>query len=244
MIVSMKDKNVNTESYSDYIKSGQYFKDARQWYAALFIAPFVQRSWLFVLATFIGLFFIMGIYNVMHILPLEDKVPYILEVDDSLTQSATIEPLSSKDEDAWVSVAMHLVKDYVSVRESYRFSEFRDKKLEQRKQRIRKSSSKNVYQEYASLLNDSNPRSPIRLYRNEAVRNVEFDKVSFTRLDETSAKVDVQFTATVNELKTNKETSSKWKAELYFQLPVIDPEAQKGVTLSFLVTSYKVTPVQ
>ena len=76
------------------------------------------------------------------------------------------------------------------------------------------------------------------------MRNVEFDKVSFTRLDETSAKVDVQFTAAVNELKTNKETSSKWKAELYFQLPVIDPEAQKGVTLSFLVTSYKVTPVQ
>lgn len=239
----MSDAKNNPKSYQEYVKSGQYFSDARSWYDAIYLTPFIHRTWLLVLTLIAVGLFLIAMFNVIHILPLEEKIPYVLQVEDAITQSAMIEPLAQKDEEAWVSVATYLVKDYILLREEYAFSEYRDKKLEQRKQRVRKSSSKTAYQEYISQLNDSNPRSPVRLYRNVQVRAINFENIEFMRLDQTSGKADVTFTADVITTKTGETTSTSWKAELYFQLPVIDPEAQKGVTLNFLVTSYKVTPI-
>ncbi len=240
----MKDSQQEKNDLSEYIESGRYFEDAKAWYEQQYILPFTERSWLFIFCIVAGSFFMLAAYNAYHLLPLEEEIPYILQVKDADSQYVSIAPLLKKEEDAWVAVAAYLVKEYVTTWENYRFSEYREEKLLERKQRVRKNSTKNVYQEYVALINDSNPRSPIRLYRNEAEREINIKDVMFTRLDESSGKVDINFTATVNQLKSRQILTSDWRAEIYFQLPAIDPESQKGAPLGFLVTSYKVTSAQ
>jgi type IV secretion system protein VirB8 len=234
----------SAEELIEYVDSGRYFEDARSWYNDKFVMPFVQRTWLIVIAIVAVISFVLVSINISTLLPLVEKVPYIMQVKDADSQYVKIASLEQEDGDAWIAVSSYLVKSYITTWESYRFSDFRGDNLMQRKQRMRRNSARDLFQQYDALLNDSNPRNPIRIYRNEAQRDITFDDLRFMKVDSGSAKVSVDFTATITQLVSGEKQSTKWNAEMIFQLPIIDPESQKGTPLGFLVTAYTVTSLQ
>lgn len=232
------------EKLVDYIHSGAYFRDARRWYAHTFIQPFCERSMLMIFTAISALAFLLIIINSFHILPITQKVPLALATEKADTEYLQIKPLTRHKEDAWTAVATYLVRTYIEQRESYSPANYSKENIGLQKQRIRKNSSKDVYQNYESLIDISNPRSPIRLYRDTITRSITFQHMNFSRLDNSGGKVDITFVATTTDTKTKSSESSRWNAEVYFQLPSIDPDTAGGSPLGFLVTRYKVTQAE
>lgn len=217
-----------------YIENGQYYKDAHEWYASKYLSIYPMRAFtlLIILALTMA---ICGMTYIYRLNVVSKKFPFPIYAYDETKYFPFIKPLAKEKEPISISVSRYLLKKYVEFRENYNY---RDQIGEQKEiliKKIQALSSRKVFRHYIDYADpESNPMSPLVLYKNKATRKIEITNVVFVGYNQ----AEVYYTATV-ENQRGTSVSTNWKAIMYYRLSDISKVIQKAHNLSFLVTDYE-----
>ena len=107
------------KSLQDYIKSGEYFADAKEWYKHKYIHPFSQRSFILILSVVICALFIGVVINIRSLFPSVIQIKYSINADTSANKSAQITRANQIENNPLASIIDVLIRNYISKRESY-----------------------------------------------------------------------------------------------------------------------------
>ena len=107
------------DSLPEYIKSGDYFTDARNWYKYKYVHPFSQKSFMILLSLIISILFFVVMMTMKSLFPSVMQVRYSINADTSLNKSTQIIRADEIDNDPLASVVDIMLKNYVIKRESY-----------------------------------------------------------------------------------------------------------------------------
>ena len=122
-------KNLTPEQqeYNNFIKasvaSGDYFKDARDWYMIRYVYPVCERTILFFIAGFAGVIFYILTTTIMTSLPIKEEVPIIIRPTDQSKYFPVIKKLKNSVELQNVdeAVVKYLITEYIKKREGFDF---------------------------------------------------------------------------------------------------------------------------
>lgn len=225
-----------TRSIAKNIQSGQYYKDARDWYSFRYLAPITERSLLFVIMLVSIFSGVIAVITSNSMFPTTTEVPVVVKVDDSLEHYTAIHRLNEKSSDnvdPYNAVAQYLVEHYVRIRESYDYTQFEPQYL-----RMRGASSKKVFREFQQEMSLENPNSrTVRLGRH-STRTVQVVKFQFAEDNELMHKAWVTFET--QTMGGNQDAIKEmWAAEISFTMTDV-ATARSSKKMEFRVTNYKV----
>jgi type IV secretion system protein VirB8 len=214
--------------FQEYIKSGQYFLDAKKWYNMEYLYPIVHRSILLIV-----FFITISIFSVIFLttyslLPIIHQIKYTLMSDDIDNKTATIIHANNIPGDAILSIADILVKNYVTIRESYNYNDMKNQFLF-----IQKNSTKIIFKRFSNMMNIDNPSSPVIRYQKNYNRNVEI--ISTTHYDK---HIIVKFKTITKNLTYEIFEDITWEVDIYFEIDTIDNVVNNS-KFNFIVTDYK-----
>lgn len=221
----------------ELLKEGKYFDIAFEWYAGKYLYPMTARSAALVL--------LLGIiYSVWSLIDLNFKefqqkvYPFPIFAVDQTLYSPSIKPLAPKREPMDVSVSRYLAQKYLEYREGYRPQDFSDEfNRKTLTDKIRAISSRKVFKEYENFINpDSNPTSPIIIYRNQTQRLISVARIEMKGESNRPDYAVIYYTAT--ERSPTGESRSDWVAEIDFMMTDISRVSSKEIPFDFKVTKY------
>ncbi|MFN7039034.1 MAG: VirB8/TrbF family protein [Alphaproteobacteria bacterium] len=223
-------------SITDYIKSGNYFIDSKNWYFRSFIYPIVERSVLGAISIIFIIILFQVLLTINSLFPIKQRIPLIIKLQDSNDKIPLISTISNKNENPQESVKKYLIKRYVENWESYQFDT-----VEKQINVIKNSSSKYIFKKFYNYISLNNPDSPL-LYQKQISRMVQIISMDF---DDDESNVVVQFTVNSIDNNTKNETLTRWIANINFQIEDIVTlmESKESKSLDFIVTDYQVRQV-
>ncbi len=219
------------------IESGEYFSDAREWYASKYLYPYTQKAYIGVIAIVLIIFTII-IFQTTLLDNIKKKYPFPLYTEDEVNYYSKILPIADGSEPIPISVARYFASSYVKVREGYDFGVIDDKDNWKRLLReVRELSSRKVFSDYVDYVDTyRNPDSPVIRYKSNTKRIIEIEKVEFPRISNSPESAKVYYKAIE---KTDKdEKTSFWVANLTFSMTDIDNVLDNKVKLQFTITKY------
>lgn len=215
----------------EYINSGQYFVDSRQWYNNKYINPLSHRSIIACLAAVTVLLVMLVCLNIQLLLPLTRQLKYSISVNSLGQQSAQITKANQVPDHPLLSIAQILLGDYIKSREQYSYP-----KLDNQMKYVQNTSTRMVFKKFYDYLSMDNPESPVLRYQKEAQRSIIIDNIQF--LDANHASV--RFTS-VGKDATNKIFEHiSWLATISFEIDDIALHKPAESTFNFIVTDYRV----
>lgn len=167
--------NSYQETYQK-IKSGQYYKDAVDWYNIIYIYPHVQRAFFLTITILSVIVSVGGVWSVYTFLPIVAEVPLAVEVEDKSEMYSTIRSLGNKQvpyQDYYVME--YLLTEYIISRESYKYEE-----VQKNLNFVKTFSTPEIYDYFNNYFNIRNPQSPILRYKQNGVVRVNVSSVSVT----------------------------------------------------------------
>lgn len=245
----MGDKNKQVELHRDItgsIKSGEYFKDAQDWYALRFVYPTVQRGF-FLLLTVVSVVTAFIAFKVfLSLLPLTTQIPLVVEVGDKATQYSVLRPIGTQTEDPNESLIKYLARHYIEIRESYDFD-----LLQRNLEFVKLYSNDEAYGVYSRYLNpDDNPDSPVLRFRKHTTREASVGTVQIARrsllrrVQPGVHRVLVEFETTEQGIKGVKKSYWTAKVDLRFPDVIYYKDEERFSPLEFEVTNYEVSPAK
>lgn len=217
-------------SLKDYVDSGDYFSDAMSWYKQKYINPFSHRS--FVAIIFLGclLLFLGTIVDVNELFPIVTPVKYTIKADSFENKNARITHATHINNDPLASITDILVKNYVSIRESYNYE-----KLKKQFTFVKNNSTRIVFRKFYSSMELDNPSSPLVLYQKNATRKVEIISTNYP--EPYKAIVKYRFVA---ENKYSSIIDEKiLQATIYYEIDKINLNLEPGSRFNFTITGYQ-----
>lgn len=228
-----------SQAVAESVKSGQYFKDARRWYAERYLQPFSERSFLLIAAILMSLAAIIIALTSYQIFPIKKEIPFALGVTDMVDNFSVLKPLANKEETPQISLTKYLVQEYVRNHESYEF-----KNLEKQENRLKATSSKQLYKKFIAYMSTQNPESPQLIYQKHIVRTIEFVSTALHGNKLLPDKAVVIFKAIIENRLTKEKKVTTWEAQLDFSMPDIkEIYRNKEKQLDFIVTDYRTRPL-
>lgn len=228
---------------ADLVKSGDYFREAVEWYDSKYHAPMAERS-LMILITLVSVGIIFfATRAVMGLLPLseveytsflqanaEEKMPSLIRLADSFRE--TDQALMS-----------YHVQDYVYQRERYDIAN-----VEKQYLRVKALSSPEVFEEYARFIDPRNAESPISRFERHTRRLARITGLSFfdaagNPADELHPPQTARVVFTVTLIGADgSQKSERWQADVAFTYEkiIVDQETYEVTPMKFQVTGYKV----
>jgi type IV secretory pathway component VirB8 len=216
------------------VKTGQYFKDARNWYTNKYIGPITERSVLVVMMVAASVAASVIIYIFSASFPIRREVPFVIKVQDSLDYYSVIRALGGESIPPQKALAEYLVEDYVTNRESYSSN-----KLEKQALRVRAASSRQVYKKYDAEISINNPESPVLIYQ-RMKRRIEIVSIALQGTENEYTSAVVTFKATIDDPRVKEKTVTTHEALINFTLADIQRIIKEKVPLDFIVTNYSV----
>lgn len=218
-----------TEEHRRLLESGEYYRDAVQWYSALYHSPIAERALLFVITTLSVAITMITLLAFFSLLPLKETQSIMVPVPDSMDRIAIMRPLvSSPKEDPNRAVLFWLLEDFVEVREAYDIDE-----LDPFYQRVCAQGNNAICQEYINLYRGA--ESPTRKYERHTQREIRVRQVRIT--GENTARVEFM------AIETNdvEEVRSTWYADITFRFSEIEVDQDTGeiTPMTFTVTDYE-----
>lgn len=231
------------------IEDKSYFKDAYDWYGSKYLRPVSQRSYLIILNIILGLL-VWFVYD--RLIPQYGgtTTPKIINyVDyDSPYSFSYIKPLIKKNETPQVATLNYLLANYVKAREEYMVG-VNTNTREYRKitNLIRRSSTKNVLNEYNAKVRRSNRNSPFIVFKDNINRKITIDDIIFLEEDLTVGRAKIIFTEEITKIRRRRRSSSdqsepvknKFEATIHFNLSDLETIAANGSPIRFLVSYYR-----
>lgn len=221
-------------SISNYVKSGQYYIDARKWYLNKFIFAVTQRSYIIV---FLFLFAISLSVLWLHYgssNPAPTGLTYVSPSPDVAKSYSVIFPAGEPTDNPQLQITKYMLSSYVTKRESYKFGNIKDQLAF-----VRNTSVSSEYAQYAQYMSINNPSSPLMLYQDSNVKEVDIKDVKIINNDLQSGQAIVFFVSSLRNLATNNIDSQDMVALIKFKIDNIeDLMTRNAKNLSFIVTSY------
>jgi type IV secretion system protein VirB8 len=229
-------------SISKYIESGQYFLDARKWYANRFISPATERIYIMLFLVF----FVMGAatlgfyYQLTN--PAPPEVTYVSPSEDIAKSYSVIVPAGESLESPQTQVVKRMLETYVERRESYDYN-----KTEVQLNFVRNNTVRDEYLKYENATSINNPSSPMMLYQDTNVIQIKVTKVNILPFKPNAHNYQhaiVYFESSLRNIASNNVVVSNYAAAISFQIDdiskLIDSNAKR---LVFLVSEYNLSKV-
>lgn len=221
-----------------YVDSGQYFEDAKTWYAGKFLMPYTERA----VVLFLGLWVVAGTYLLMKTTVKDFEIkeyPFPIYALDQVKYFPYIKAISEIKEPINISVARYLASDYVKLREGYWSFDYLDENKDFLEKRIAALSSRRMYREYLNFIDPRlNPDSPLIKYKNQVQRNIAIKLVELSGAPGFPERAVITYTAT--ERSAAGEVTTTHMAEMNFTLLDLEKEKKFGSNqIGFTVTSYQ-----
>ncbi|GAB4162936.1 MAG: virB8 family protein [Rickettsiaceae bacterium] len=214
----------------DYIKSGDYFKDAREWYKHKYIHPFSHRSFLLLISIIICALFLGIIINIQNLFPSVIQVKYSITADTSANKSAQIIRADHIENDPLASIADVIVRNYVVNRENYDYD-----KLKKQFIYVKNNSTRITFRRFYDFMNIDNPSSPVMTYQKRATRTTDIISTTYPSATKALVKFNAIARNTAGEILEN----TVWQATIDFEIDEINTNLPSGSRFNFTVTDYK-----
>jgi type IV secretory pathway component VirB8 len=237
------------EEITANVRSGQYFKDAVDWYSIKYIQPVTHRSFFILITTFSVLFSLAAFYILNSILPIVEELPIVVENESMVDDYLHLKKLGNEFEDPNVSVIRYLTGKYIAVRETYDFD-----KIQSTLAFINAFSSPEEYQKHVNYMKPETPESPILRYRNHTKRIATISKEGGREMVTLIKDPNLRLPPNVHRLVaffTAKEagpvfsSTTAWKVSLdvRFSDVVFYKDKQAFSPMDFMVTRYELEQV-
>lgn len=233
--------NLSPEEYleiAEKVRTGEYFREARGMYDITINDPMSERYLFICITTLALMIFGVAFYGAQQLYPLERSVPFIFNTHDIVEDLPRMKSLvSHKGENPSEALLRFLVKNYVSMRESYDIETF-----DRNTNGLKQQSSKNVFAEFQNYISAANPESPIVIYQRHSKRSVQV--IATKRLEDQDYGMEVYFDVTVESRTEVKK--SRWQADIAFSYSgvALDESEEKVKPISFVVTKYRTKRLQ
>lgn len=231
-VTPMLDIQVDRADIAQRVKSGEYYREARAWYADVHQAPLNQRIHM-ILAAMVALLALgLAVTALLSFLPLTRQVPVPVHVGDLTLQAAAVQGLSRRGEDPDAALMRYMAQYYVEQREAYRVDE-----LATSVSAVQALSNENVTQAYRTWMSPQNPQSPLVLYQRTSARSVRILSTRlFTR--EEPKRAQVEYEATV--LGAAAKAAARYTADIAFSYSPVTVNEDTGdiAPFQFQVTAY------
>ncbi|AJQ51661.1 virB8 family protein [Rickettsia conorii] len=218
-----------TNAIQEYIKSGEYFIDARKWYNFKYILLLNHRSLLLLICTIFTLFLTLICININILLPINKKVSYLIK-DDAEKQATVTNTKHSTLANPYISVANIMLQNYVTQREEYNYDI-----LKEQFTFIKNASTSIVYMQFANFMNIDNPLSPVIRYQKLYRRSINI--LSINNINDNEAVVTFESLAK-NSTGAILE-NMVWETRIGFIMDSISTSTSPDMPFNFTVTSYK-----
>lgn len=218
------------KSLQDYIKSGEYFADAKKWYRFKYIKPFSQRSFIFILSAIICALFTGVVINIQALFPSVIQVKYFINADTSSNKTAQIIRANQIANDPLASVKDILIRNYVLSRESYDYD-----KLKKQFVFVKNNSTRIVFRRFYNFMNIDNPSSPVMQYQKSVTKNSRISSATYP----SSTKAIVNFNSIAKNSSGETVEDVVWQATIDYEIDKINPNLPSGTRFNFTVTDYQ-----
>jgi type IV secretion system protein VirB8 len=215
-------------SVQEYIKSGEYFVDARKWYNYQYLYPLVQRSFLLLFCVVFFILFLGLVVNFQTLLPVIRQVRYAI-TSESL-KSATIISADHVKNDPISSIADIMIRDYLIHRESYNYDS-----LQSQFMFIQNNSTRIIFKQFANFMNIDNPMSPVMRYQKSLKRTINIVSVNYYK----NNMVEIIFDSLVKGTSGDILENMVWQATINFEIDSINTHLPPNSKFNFTVTGYK-----
>jgi len=222
-----------------YVDIGDYFTDARQWYAYKYLLPYTLRTLAFIFFAIAAL----AAYIMFNLYQQESEVkiqPFPMFAYDSVNYYPRAKPISNVKEPINISVARYLSSEYIKFRESYNFKNLENETSKTvLRNKIKSLSSRKVYNEYLDYIDPvKNPNSPIIIYKDTKEIEVQIDSVELMGQWDFPETAKITFSKIEND--GDNKVVTKWNADISFTMLDLDKKNENGSSnLSFTITYYK-----
>lgn len=218
------------DSLPEYIKSGDYFTDARNWYKYKYVHPFSQKSFMILLSLIISILFFVVMMTMKSLFPSVMQVRYSINADTSLNKSTQIIRADEIDNDPLASVVDIMLKNYVIKRESYNYNNLGKQFIY-----LKNNSTRLVFRRFSSFMSLDNPDSPVLALQKNAKRFVKIISASFPN----PTKAIIEFSATANTPGGKNIENKVWQATVSYEIDKINSDLPNGTRFNFTVTDYE-----
>lgn len=224
---------------SQMLREGRYYDESRKWYAFLYLNPLAERFYFIIVGVLSLIIFVMSLLALNGLMPLSPNVPFYYSTFDAENELPTLEGLRySSEQSIDDALLRYYVGQYVGMREMYD-----PEKFVLAGRFLQRYSQASAFDEYRRLVDNSNPRSPIRRLGRVFTRDIEIQTMAFNDpLSPTQATL--QFVAT--EASISEVRKSYWTATLRFTYSglQISPNSGEGASAyslpTFQVGAYEV----
>lgn len=228
----MLDIHVDRPAIAEQVRSGDYYRNAREWYADVHQSPLTQRVYMILATTIAFLAAVLGIVSVLLLLPLAEPHAVPARIEDMARQTVTLDRLTRPREAANPALMRFLLGQYVEQRERYRIDD-----LAQDINGIKSTSTPELFAEYRNFMNPQNPASPLALYQRTSVRGV---RILSSRVfaKENPARAQVEYEATVQGVR--QEGPARYVADIAFSYTPVTVNQDTGeiTPMQFQVSAY------
>jgi len=221
-------------SVQEYIKSGEYFKDARSWYNFKYIYPLSQRSFLLIVCTFLLALLIGVMLNISNLFPIVNQVRYSLKAS-SYQSSASITKANLIKNNPIASIADIMVKNYLIHREEYDYDNLKKQFVF-----VQNNSTRIVFRKFFNYMNIDNPTSPILRYQKYIRRSVNILSATYSKSDE----VIITFNSIAKNAGGEIFENMVWEATVNFEIDKINLDLPPDSRFNFAVTNYRLKLLQ
>lgn len=215
------------KSIQEYVRSGEYFTDARKWYNLKYAAPIIERSSILITCLVIVLVGCVVGLNISAFFPIIQQVKYTILSKDVYNYNATITRADQNNEPIEF-IANIMVKDYVKKREQYDYD-----KLKQQVTFVQNSSTRIVFNDFYEFIGIDNPISPIMRYQKYINRDITILSSQYTKHGEAIVLFE-------SLAKNNGKIFENmvWQATISFEIDKINLKLPSNSKFNFVVTNY------
>lgn len=213
----------------EYIKSGEYFSDARKWYSSKYVVPLSSRSLLLLACIMFATLLTIICINIDILLPVNEKINYLIK-SGAEKQATITNTKQSALRDPYSSVANIMLENYVKQREEYNYD-----LLKQQFVFIKNSSTSIIYMQFANFMNIDNPLSPVIRYQKLFRRSINITSIQNINNNE----VVVIFESLAKNSAGEVLENMLWEARIGYIMDSIAANLPPNAPFNFTVTSYK-----
>jgi|GEM_PF-3769896 len=223
------------------IQSGEYFKEARDWYAVKYLSIKTQHLYLFIIAllSVCSTYIAIGT-SILNQTTISYPIP--LYFNNSMQYFPQILPLSQPGDTINISVGRYMVNYYITKREGYNPLKIDPENWAKHLSQIQSLSSRRVFSQYQAWVDPTiNPDSPLITYKDNTERTIDIKDIIFDRNEAIPSSAVVMFTST--EKTRDSAISSNWSAEIKFSMADAGMAIEDPSDMQFVVTAYNATPI-
>ncbi|MDX2050038.1 MAG: VirB8/TrbF family protein [Rickettsiaceae bacterium] len=215
------------------IESGEYFKEAIDWYNKQYLEPFCHRTIFFLIFLYGFTLFVSLFITLFSLFPVHSQVQYAVYVRDESNLQANIIPIENTktDQESNIVITKIFLSLYVEKMEGYVYEQ-----MNQKLKFLYNTSTTSVYQNYKDYIDISNPKSPLIRFQSSAKRVIKVKSVTLT--SDSSAKV--LFNATTAKDDGKILENQELEADIKFTIDKIKKITEKESQFNFVVGEYNI----